>query len=88
MAKQHPRNPVHRWASTACVCVMCFSLLSSAANADIEGLFSDAGDAVSLEEPGAPDATGTESGLRKRNVRISKSKRTPTGARDAAISGY
>ena len=25
---------------------------------------------MSLEEPGAPDATGTESGLRKRNVRI------------------
>ena len=45
-------------------------MLSSAANAGIEGLFSDAGDAVSLEEPGAPDATGAESGLRKRNVRI------------------
>ena len=34
---------------------MCFSLFSSAANADIEGLFSDAGNAVSLEVPGSPE---------------------------------
>ena len=55
MPKQHPCKPAHRRASTACVCVMCFSLLSSAANADIEGLFSDAGNAVSLEVPDSPE---------------------------------
>ena len=66
MAEQHPRNPVHRWASTACVCAMCFSLLSSAANAEIEGLFSDADNALSLEEPGAPEVAPQQ----RRIVRI------------------
>ena len=70
MPKQHPCKLARRWASTACVCVMCFSMLSSAVNAGIEGLFFDAGDAVSLEEPGAPDATGAETGLPQRNVRV------------------
>ena len=55
MTNQHPRNTVRRWASPACLCVVCFSLLSSVANAEIEGIFSDAGDALSLEAPISPD---------------------------------
>ena len=66
MAEQHPRNPVRRWASTACLCAMCFSLFSSAANAEIEGLFSDADNALSLEEPGAPEVAPQQ----RRIVRI------------------
>ena len=55
MAKQRPLNRVVRWASPACLCVMCLSLLSSPVNAEIEGLFSDAGEALSLEAPSSHD---------------------------------
>ena len=54
MTNQHPHNTVRKWAFPAWLCVV-FSLLSSVANAEIEGLFSDAGDALSLEAPSSPD---------------------------------
>ncbi len=42
MTNQHPRNTVRRWASPACLCVVCFSLLSSVVNAESAGLFARA----------------------------------------------
>ena len=50
MAKQHPRNSARRWASPAYLCAICFSLLSSAANAENQGLFSDTEVPLLLEE--------------------------------------
>ncbi|MDE0224167.1 MAG: M12 family metallo-peptidase, partial [Gammaproteobacteria bacterium] len=54
MINQHPHNTVRKRAFPAWLCVV-LSLLSSVANAEIEGLFSDAGDALSLEPPSSPD---------------------------------
>ena len=55
MNSQHSRNTMRRWASPAGLYVVCFSLLPSVANAEIEGIFSDAGDALSVEAPISPD---------------------------------
>ena len=37
------------------LCTMFLAVLSSVANGEIEGLFSDAGDVLSLEAPSSPD---------------------------------
>ena len=67
MAKQHPRNSARRWASPAYLCVMCFSLLSSVANAENQGLFSDTEIPQLLEESATDDEF---SAIQRRMVRI------------------
>ena len=67
MAKQHPRNSARRWASPAYLCVICVSLLSSAANAENQGLFSDTEVPQSLEESATDDEFPA---IQRRMVRI------------------
>lgn len=50
MTNQQPRDIVCRWVSSTWLCVVFFSLPSGAANAEIEGLFSDASIPQPFEE--------------------------------------
>lgn len=55
MAKHLPRNAVRTWASSAYLCAMCLAVLSSAANAEIQGLFSGTEIPQLLEESATDD---------------------------------
>ena len=55
MAKHLPRNAVHTWTSSAYLCAMCLAVLSSAANAEIQGLFSGTEIPQLLEESATDD---------------------------------